>query len=297
MNAEILHDAIGLLPSDLITPVDALRSAPRKRKQPWGHYGAIAACLALVLWGSGMLFDRLGVSTEDMAQQEALYGSSNTQGMGMPMEPADGVMQESKQEAPQSTECDCAPTEVVQEGAPLAPTGEDIAIEPTGYPSGPNRFYVGGSTGYSPALGHKEGMEYPYATVIRSREALDGWFAEYRDFYDIDSFEAGYAHLDDSYFQHHDLLLVMLESEYGYVYQEPYYLNALQKGKWQLIFTAHYQQEDRTEEAMQWLYFIELEKGLIGETDSIEVLPEPYAVPEEGYVEAVTIPAEPTEEP
>ena len=294
MNAEMLHDAIGLLPADLLAPVDTLRCAPRKRRVPWLRYGSIAACLALVLWGSMTMLERMDLSTKQESQLEAVY---SVNGSGGNKAPADAAAPEAKDEGPASTECDCAPTEVVQEGAPKAPVGDDMVMEPTGYPSGPDKFYVGGSTGYSPAMGYKEDMEYPYTAVIRTRAELDNWYAEYRDFYDIDSFEAGYTHLDDAYFQHHDLLLVMLESEYGYVYHQPYYLNAMQKGEWQLTFTAHYQQEDRVETPVQWLYFIELEKGLIGETDSIEVLPEPYAVPEEGYVEAVTIPAGPTEEP
>ena len=118
-------------------------------------------------------------------------------------------------------------------------------------------------------------------TLIRSREELDGWYAEHRDFYVIDSFEAGYTELEEDFFQAHDLILVMLEEEYGYVYHEPYYLNRQQDGKWELSFTAHYQQEDRTSDPMQWLFVIEIEKGLINETDAIEILPEPYAVPEE----------------
>lgn len=287
MNPETLHDALGLLPSDLLTPVDRLRSAPRKPRAHWMRYASMAACLALMLWGSTMALRQLGLSTESMAQLEADTEYSHISGNGAPAE--DGWVNYEK--AP--TECDCAP-ETPAEGTALVPGSTEIAVEPpaTGCPGGPDKYYVGGSTGYSPALGHKEGMEYPYTAVIRSREALDGWFAEYRDFYDIDSFEAGYDHLDDEFFRSHDLLLVMLEEDYGFVYHEPHYLNAMQAGKWQLTFTARYQQEDRTEAPMQWLFFIGIEKNLIGENDSVTVDAEPYAVPEEEYVQAHTNPTE-----
>lgn len=287
MNAETLHDALGLLPSDLITPVDSLRSTPRRQKIPWTRYASIAACLALMVWVSGRMFDRMVQSTENMAQMEADMEYSQISGNGAPAE--DGIIYYEKV----PTECDCAP-EAKEESMPQVPGSTEIAMEPpaTDYSSGPDQRYVGGSAGYSPAPGYKEGMEYPYTAVIRSREELDCWFAEYRNFYDIESFEAGYAHLDNTYFQNHDLLLVLLEEEYGYVCHEPYYLSDMQAGCWQLTFTVHYQEEDRTVEPMQWLFFIEIEKDLISKEDSVTVMPEPYAVSGEEIVEAHTNPTE-----
>lgn len=266
MTPETLHDALGLLPGDLITAVDKLRSKAPKKQVHWMRYASIAACLALILYGAGLFLhpaERMNQQTESV--------------MEAPAAPA-GVDSGNEMGTPQ---CDCAPAEVMEEAAPKAPAGGDSADEPAEHAGNPDKFYVGGSSGCSPAPGYKEGMEYPYAAVIRSREELDGWYAEYRDYYDLDSFEAGYAHLDGEFFQRHDLLLVMLEEEYGYVYHEPYYLNRPEDGNWELTFTAHYQQEDRTPEPTQWLFFIQVEKGLIKETDTIEVLPEPYAVPEE----------------
>lgn len=49
IRAEQLHDALTLLPEDLLTPVDALR---RKKRIVWKPVAALAACMALVvgLW-------------------------------------------------------------------------------------------------------------------------------------------------------------------------------------------------------------------------------------------------------
>lgn len=49
MKAESLHDAISLLPEELLTPVDRLR---QKKRVPWKSLAAVAACLCLVvgLW-------------------------------------------------------------------------------------------------------------------------------------------------------------------------------------------------------------------------------------------------------
>jgi len=51
MTSETLHDAITLLPTDLITEADKKRSAPRAPIR-WQRYAAMAACCALVMAGS-----------------------------------------------------------------------------------------------------------------------------------------------------------------------------------------------------------------------------------------------------
>ena len=256
MNAEILHDALNLLPGDLIAPVDQLRTAPRKPKRTWLRYASLAACAALVIFCGLVATGGISAGSTSAPQQESAMDYFAGNGMGQ--NTSDSAM-ESGEMAPEETWA-----------AAVSPgEGEPASTTPTGYPSEAERIYVGGSAGYSPAPGYLEGMEYPYTAVIRSREALDDWFAQYRDFYDIDTFEAGYAHLDEDYFQHHDLLLVLLEEECGYICHEPQFLSAI--GGWTLIFSAHYQEEDRTEEPMQWLFVIELQKGLIEEGAAITV--------------------------
>lgn len=49
MNPDRLHDAISLLPEDLLTPVDALR---QKKRFHWQSIAALAACMCLAagLW-------------------------------------------------------------------------------------------------------------------------------------------------------------------------------------------------------------------------------------------------------
>ena len=71
MNAEQLHDAISLLPEDLLEPVDRLR---QKKPVPWRSVTALAACACLVV-GLWSLFP---------GDQKA------TDNCGAPMEPGDG---------------------------------------------------------------------------------------------------------------------------------------------------------------------------------------------------------------
>lgn len=59
MTAEQLHDAIGLLPGDLLEKTDRLRQSPRKKKAPVTRYLSAAACAAVVL-GGALLFRGVG---------------------------------------------------------------------------------------------------------------------------------------------------------------------------------------------------------------------------------------------
>ena len=59
MTAEQLHDAIGLLPGDLLEKTDQLRQSPRKKKAPVTRYLSAAACAVVVL-GGALLFRGVG---------------------------------------------------------------------------------------------------------------------------------------------------------------------------------------------------------------------------------------------
>ena len=58
MTSEKLHDALNLLPADLIAGTDALRTKPKKPQVHWQRWAAMAACLAVVLL-AGTMFSRL----------------------------------------------------------------------------------------------------------------------------------------------------------------------------------------------------------------------------------------------
>ena len=58
MTSEKLHDALNLLPADLVAETDALRTQAKKPQVHWQHWAAMAACLAVVLL-AGTMFSRL----------------------------------------------------------------------------------------------------------------------------------------------------------------------------------------------------------------------------------------------
>lgn len=115
MTSQQIHDALTLLPADLIAEADLARTR-KPRIIPWKKYLAVAACLALVLWGSGCYLVRFG----------ARGGSSKA-----PMEAAakEPMLQESHLTTEKSTPAEAAPREPAPEstngicdGVPLAPT-------------------------------------------------------------------------------------------------------------------------------------------------------------------------------
>ena len=58
MTSEKLHDALSLLPADLVAETDALRTQAKKHQVHWQRWAAMAACLAVVLL-AGTMFSRL----------------------------------------------------------------------------------------------------------------------------------------------------------------------------------------------------------------------------------------------
>ena len=74
MTSEKLHDALNLLPADLIAGTDALRTKPKKPQVHWQRWAAMAACLAVVLLAGTMfshLFGRMGSSKTAAAVDKA----------------------------------------------------------------------------------------------------------------------------------------------------------------------------------------------------------------------------------
>lgn len=75
MTVHELHDALNLLPGDLITAVDKLRTAPKETVIHWKRWVSLAACLVLVL-SVTMVFARewmpgMGAGQKESAAPEA----------------------------------------------------------------------------------------------------------------------------------------------------------------------------------------------------------------------------------
>ena len=74
MTSEKLHDALNLLPADLVAGTDALRTKPKKPQVHWQRWAAMAACLAVVLLAGTMFsyfFGHMGSSKTAAAVDKA----------------------------------------------------------------------------------------------------------------------------------------------------------------------------------------------------------------------------------
>ena len=74
MTSEKLHDALNLLPADLVAETDALRTQAKKPQVHWQRWAAMAACLAVVLLAGTMFsyfFGHMGSSKTAAAVDKA----------------------------------------------------------------------------------------------------------------------------------------------------------------------------------------------------------------------------------
>lgn len=75
MTVDKLHDALSLLPGDLVAATDRLRCGSRSRVTHWRRWAALAACLVLVL-STGLVFYQnilpgMGGASESVAEAPA----------------------------------------------------------------------------------------------------------------------------------------------------------------------------------------------------------------------------------
>lgn len=75
MTSEKLHDALNLLPADLVAETDALRTQAKKPQVHWQRWAAMAACLAVVLLACtttfSYFFGHMGSSNSTAAVDKA----------------------------------------------------------------------------------------------------------------------------------------------------------------------------------------------------------------------------------
>lgn len=179
MTVETLHDALTLLPEDLIAEADQGRS----RKQPviqWRRWTAMAACLILI-FGCGLLF-RFGIS-------------GNTK-----LEASD-AMPQLYQAAPQESP--------VMENSPESRIVSSAAPASGAFPPGILDISLVETPLTDPDSGNLFGEPEPF--LFTQREALDAYLEEYTALH-LDTLEEAASILDAHWFTDHDLLLIRLNA-------------------------------------------------------------------------------------
>lgn len=253
MTAETLHDALTLLPSDLIAEADKKRNHQAKTI-PWKRYASLAACLALCLCGT-VLFTRLmapkGAKEEAFMMQEAAEAPAAAEGAALSGSSDQSAAQEIRdEEAPAESIC----------GLPTAPAGEAEITEET----------FAASFGASFLTSEKSTtacyLSTPRTTLIHSREELEDYLEHYSYRYDFSALTEACGHYDAAWFETRDLLLIAVHSVPA---GETCSISSVteQDGIWEIGITPSI--SEPAEEIAAWHLLLDIEKGKIPSEDAV----------------------------
>lgn len=178
MTVEQLHDAIGLLPGDLLAETDRLRQAPRPKKTVlWKPVLAMAACLALVLTGWFWWFQPKGSTggTADAAFLQAAPAAGA---------PENGAAAE---EAPAQAD----------EAAPFR--SESMVTDSQPFPDWVSTPRLTGEAGE------------PAAVLLQSPQDWQDYQTQMGEQFDLTELDSWLSALDESWFESQDLALIRVE--------------------------------------------------------------------------------------
>ena len=114
MTPEQLHDALGMLPADLVAETDRLRSRPPRKVIYWRSFAAAAACFLLVL-GCGLFAMNRLPAAFDIAIKEAMLEESV---LAAPQAPAMAEPESAAQEDSANSVFDSFTDNAPEEGIP-----------------------------------------------------------------------------------------------------------------------------------------------------------------------------------
>lgn len=178
MTGEQFHDALTLLPADLIAQADKIRC--RKPKVlPWKRYAALAACLAAVLCSA-------------MAYRSFQQKNANTEMAAAA--PFDAMQEEAVDsgEAPLAAAGQAAPKAAAPDAAAGSADGNLCIETPI------NRDCA-------------EDRQGTTAALLTSPEELDAYLAEWDTLYQLDALRDACSSYDGDWFASHDLLLIPVD--------------------------------------------------------------------------------------
>ena len=175
MTGEQFHDALTLLPTDLIAQTDEIRC--RKPKiLPWKRYAATAACFALLLWGA------------------AWYHNAQRATMTETMSAAAPALEED------AAAVDAAPRTEAAAGSPESNAMADSDIQFACVETPVNR---------NSTACYAHG---PSVTVLTSADELEAYCTKWSRGYQLDALTAACQSYDERWFASNDLLLIPLVS-------------------------------------------------------------------------------------
>lgn len=224
MNGEDMVRALGFIDEKYI---DEAETAQLSAKGIWLRVGSAAACLCLLLAGF-----------YGLRQSNILTEGSQE----MPQFPAGGKQEDIAEDSTVRGQKDIGSEEIAAEGAE------------------PNTYAV--STREIRTDGGRDGMVYPFVTVLRSREELADYCRAQGEIFDLESgFLDACKLYDDSYFARNDLILICVEEESGSVTHQVTDVYE-ENGGWVITVVRHVPQE-RTDDTAQWHILVEVQMGKV----------------------------------
>lgn len=270
MTVQQLHDALTLLPDDLILETDRRRSRG-KRVIPWKHYAAMAACFALVL--SASLFCMRLISPKGAAETaQAPAAASSLGGASAQNENQAAVPKESNEYEKEATvELE---TRAAAEGRSIT-GGSGEWEEAAPEEPGENGSGAPANAAFSVETPrHRNGTACytsdPRVTLVCSMGELEEYFTHYDYQYRFDNIGETCGALDESWFQSYDLVLIAVHSvpvgsgcEITSVTEED--------GHWE-ICAVRGAFDPENPETTDWHLFLPVEKAQIPDKEAITLI-------------------------
>lgn len=258
MTAEKLHDAIGLLPADLIAEADRRRQG-KPRVIRWKRYAAMAACFALVLscaWFASLVLMSGGGAAESMKQTAAPAAAA-------PVEPA------AREEA--------APEEAAGNSVTGGGPAEDTVSEAAPKETEALRM----DDAAEAAIGAAYSIETPVKpstacfssasqiALVTSREELDAYLTEKDWIFDFTEAWEVCTAFDGAWFESHDLLLI---AKLCVPADSACSITSVteENGTWNV--GIRYDLQPEPVETTEWHLLLELEKDRIPDAGSVLLL-------------------------
>lgn len=236
MTTAQLHDAIGLLPVDLIAETDELRC----RKQPrlhWQRYAAMAAAAVLVICG-GVLSWRLLPGSRTAAAPEAAQFAADSASMA--------------DEALPGAQAPMADGAGADNGSPNLATASTLSVQ-----------YAA-----TPALTEAAQAQPAFVSLITSVEDWQTYRQQQEGGYDLTQLDTVMDSRDEGYFESQDVVLVCVDASasHGPAVQDMVW----DEGSLEIRLDSMSAEEDAG--LTCWHIVLDVEKGALADADQIQLI-------------------------
>lgn len=236
MTTAQLHDAIGLLPVDLIAETDCLRCRKQQRLH-WQRYAAMAAAAVLVICG-GVIGWRLLPGSKTAAAPEAAQFAA-----------ASATVADEALPGAQAPMADAAGAD---NGSPNLATAASLAVH-----------YAA-----TPALTEAAQTQPTYVALMTSLEDWQTYRQQQEGSYDLTQLDTVMDSRDETYFEYQDLVLIRLNAPTS---DGPAVENMVwEEGSLEIHLNNTATQEDAVQSC--WHIALDVEKGALADADQIQLI-------------------------